>query len=636
MIRLLTYRLFFSFIFSACFFGTTLAQNQESRPNANTPELQSIVMLSQQIETLIKAGDLAASDLLLKKAIEEMPNRVEPLLIQARLALLQNNTAQALISLENAVDLGFADLDKLLNDPAFAEMQIAQGIGPLLERSAAIPRIRSNPIPAIRQDGKVRIGSENLRWDAKAKRFLVIVDLKNDDNNAPITSPDATGDDIAYLRLLEQQGKACGLKGVLYDNRDRGHSLFKYEQFPQLTLAKYTKPLQKRSVDYGLGNKLTFSTITFGNSSTRYKIKQGGSLPRRSMIWPSEIGRAFQNYTSDHIYVYPGGGRDDYPANWPYTFSSEGNSGSDKWLLRSIVLILAALPCDTRKKLDEENLIAPTVQMIFRRGQLHVLSRETYLTGNAHPAIFDKSVNAPKRMMDLAASIRPQDIPPMVQMRVIKEDFSESAGLAGLNERLVTTPSAIARVWRGWAGRQVIKLSASDTVDPNGRNLTFEWRLLRGDPKHIKIDASGPDATITVDWHTKITRPLGESSKNIRVEIGLFANNGVHDSAPAIFSIHFPSHQKRRYIIGPNGAPRLMSINYDAIKNRRRYDPVLYWSAPWEDQFGYDTNGNLAGWVRKTKTSRRIFSANGKLKNGQDQNYNVVMNSKNLPVLIEQ
>jgi hypothetical protein len=388
-------------------------------------------------------------------------------------------------------------------------------------------------------------------------------------------------------------------------------------------------------MDYGLGNKLTFSTITFGNSSTRYKIKQGGSLPRRSMMWPSEIGRAFQNYTSDHIYVFPGG-RDDYPANWPYSFSSKGNSGSDKWLLRSIALILAAMPCETRKKLDAENLIAPTVQMIFRRGQLHVLSRETYLTGSAHPAIFDKSVNAPKRMMDLAASIRPEDIPPMVQMKIIKEGFSESAGLAGLTEKLVTTPSAIARVWRGWSGRQVIKLSASDTVDPNGRDLTFEWRLLRGDPKKIKIETNGPDATITVDWHTKITRPLGESPKNIRVEIGLFANNGVHDSAPAFISIHFPSHQKRRYVSGVNSAPRLMSINYDAIKNRRRYDPVLYWSAPWEDQFGYETNGNLAGWVRKTKTSRRLFSANGQHKNGQIQNYSIVLNSKKLPVLIEQ
>jgi hypothetical protein len=330
--------------------------------------------------------------------------------------------------------------------------------------------------------------------------------------------------------------------------------------------------------------------------------------------------------------VYPAG-NDDYPANWAYNFSSKGSSGSDQWILRDIALILAALPCDTRNRLDVENLIAPTVQMIFRRGQIHVQSRETYLSGAAHPVLFPESVNAPKRMMDIAANLRPKDIPPMVQMKILEEGFSDSAGLAGLSEKLVTTPSAIARVWRGWSGQQVLKLTAASTVDPNGRDLTFEWRLLRGDPKLVKIEANGPDATITIDWQNKTILSSGDNPKNIRVDIGVFANNGIYDSTPGFISIHFPNHQKRRYVRGVNGTPRLISIDYDAVKNRSRFDPVLYWSAPWEDQFGYDANGKLAGWVRKSATSRTLFTATGQLSDGREPAYTIQRSGNKPPVL---
>jgi tetratricopeptide (TPR) repeat protein len=642
MVNIIQHKVFYMFLtlhFRGCFLGKIhkflyiFAIVTGLITTAQAQEQTTISQLSQQINAFVQKGDPDAADALLNEAITNMPNRAEPLIMQARLALLQNNADKAFASLERAIELGFADLGKLLTDPAFVEMQIHQGIGRLLKQSAALVRTSSRPVPAIRKDGRVKIGAENLIWDASAKRYLALIDLNSDDNDDPMTSLEATEADISYLRTLEKQGISCGLKGILYDNRDRSHSLFNYKQFPQLTRTSYDEQLRKRSMDYGLGNKLTFPAITFGNSSTRYKITQGGSLPRRSMMWPSEAGRAFQNYISDHIYVYPGA-HDDYPANWPYTFTSKGNSGSDRWLLRSIALILAALPCETRERLDQENLIAPTVQMIFRREQLHILSREAYLSGAAHPTIFDKSVIAPKRMMGLAASLRPADIPPLMRMKIIEEGFSESAGLAGLNEKLVTTPSAIARVWRGWSGRQVMKINASDTVDPNGRDLTFEWRLLRGDPKRIKIEADGPNAKITVDWHTEITQSPGKYPKNIRVEIGVFANNGVHDSAPAFITIHFPSHQKRRYTRGLKGAPRLMSIDYNALKLRRPFDPVLYWSAPWEDQFGYDTKGDLAGWVRRTKTARTLFSADGQLPDRRKPVYRVHRNSDKPPILV--
>ena len=53
-----------------------------------------------------------------------------------------------------------------------------------------------------------------------------------------------------------------------------------------------------------------------------------------------------------------------------------------------------------------------------------------------------------------------------------------------------------------------------------------------------------------------------------RVDIAVFADNGAHFSAPATFSILFPSHQTRVYERGPNGL-RIKSVDYR--KGPKRY-----------------------------------------------------------------
>ena len=73
----------------------------------------------------------------------------------------------------------------------------------------------------------------------------------------------------------------------------------------------------------------------------------------------------------------------------------------------------------------------------------------------------------------------------------------------GLSEQLFDTPAAVARVWRSKAGRRSILVTAAETVDPNGRALAFDWRLLQGDPAKVAIEPLGDGATarITLDWH---------------------------------------------------------------------------------------------------------------------------------------
>ena len=240
--------------------------------------------------------------------------------------------------------------------------------------------------------------------------------------------------------------------------------------------------------------------------------------------------------------------------------------------------------------------------MIFRRSLQHVTSRESYFSGDAHPAAFEGYTINPARMVSLAQSIEPGAIPPAVRIRVMAEDLG-AEGVdyfgEGLSEQLFDTPSAVARIWRSKAARRTMTVSAAETRDPNGRPLEFYWRLLQGDPEKVAIEpaADGLSATITLDWHDPFAISEDNPLATSRVDIGVFASNGVHDSAPAILSWYFPPTEKRRIETGPDGAPRTAAIDH-ANPDRAYADPILVPRAGWRDDFAYDARGALIGWTR--------------------------------------
>ena len=108
-----------------------------------------------------------------------------------------------------------------------------------------------------------------------------------------------------------------------------------------------------------------------------------------------------------------------------------------------------------------------------------------------------------------------------------------------------------------------------------------------------------PQAEIAVDWQGP--RPVAEGSPVVssRVDIGVFASNGVHDSAPAFVSLLLPAHETRVYAPGPDGAPRIAAIDHADPKHAGAYlDPMLLARADWRDDYRYDADGRLAGWRR--------------------------------------
>lgn len=450
----------------------------------------------------------------------------------------------------------------------------------------------------LEPDDLIRIGV--FGWTAPE------LSVPDPDPDAPVVSPEATDNAAVLLRRLAARGQAAGLQGVIYDNRDREHSQLPADLFPALTHLRYGPELQAANVDLGLGGVLLLPLPVLGNSSTA--VTDGPaprSLPRLAMTTDFGPARAFRTYATNHLYVYPEhrdhDDQDLFPANWPYMVISQGSSGSDQAFLRAMVLTLAAFTPETREKLEAEKLIAPTLQMILRRTQKGLYGSDAYLGAAAHPSAFDEAQLSPERMVSFAAAMQPEDIPPMVRLRVLEEDFSVSAGLAGRSERLFTTPSAIARLWRGPEYEKQIKLSASETKDPNGRPLSFHWVLLRGDPEKVTITPQGEAkerADITIAWHDPYPINTRHARQTSRIDIAVIAWNRVHYSAPAILSVDFPSHQDRSYSPDNTGQIRLSRIDYDAIGRGVQYDPLLYWSAPWRDEAEHDSGRNLENWRR--------------------------------------
>jgi len=444
----------------------------------------------------------------------------------------------------------------------------------------------------------------------------------------PVLGAGLDGPGHALLRRLVATGQAAGNHGDLYENRDRGHSELPAADHPQLARVHYDAAARKAGLDYGLSGPFVFDAPLIGNSSTA--LKAGlfwRSLPRLALtadagrgVWPH-----YQNYLAGQVHVYPEHRDHDpetgdlLPANTPYMLISQGSSGSDRVHLQALAMILAAFRPDTKAFLQETGLLAPAVQMVYRRGRAPVRSRGAYFSGIAHPTAFAGSEIDLAKMVRLANSLTPDTVPPMVRLKVEEENAARE-GVdffgEGLSKRLFDTPSAIARVWRSSAPRREMIVSAAATEDPNGHPLRFIWALLRGDPGRVQIEPLDPEgrrARIRIDWQNPRPVPGNAAILSSRLDIGVFAHNGHSDSAPAFVSILLPWHESREYGTGPDGSLRIEALDR-GMAPKRYVDPLLFPRAEWRDFYRYGKDGSLLGWERQMPDGgTRRFTPEGKM-----------------------
>lgn len=378
----------------------------------------------------------------------------------------------------------------------------------------------------------------------------------------PITTAGGKVGDL--LRQWWKEGTAAGNVGDFYDNRDGAHSDLDTKPYPQLQRIVYTPDEIKLRVHWAAA-RMVRPGVVFGNSSTSAPPLMGGSNPRSYYTSPLGLDLLHKQYMGNNIYMYPEhrdhdpghNGPDDgfgdlYPTNTPYLIISQGSSGSDQPFMRAVPFTLAAFRPEVKQKLTETGMLMPTVQMILRSTSKALKDPKEYLTGKAHPTVFEGSHVDELAMIQMAHEITADAIPPMVQVRVLKEDtFTQPRDYVepGLTERLVDTPCVIARVWRARQGKRTITVSAEKSFDANKKPLKHHWVVLRGDAEriHIKPSEDGSVAQITLDYPTR--RPIhpGAGIESNRVDIGVFVHNGRYFSAPAFVTFFSLDSETRTY-----------------------------------------------------------------------------------------
>ncbi|MCE9530532.1 MAG: hypothetical protein K8T89_05285 [Planctomycetes bacterium] len=390
-----------------------------------------------------------------------------------------------------------------------------------------------------------------------------------------------------------KEGTAAGNVGDFYDNRDGAHSDLNTQPYPQLQRIVYTEDDIKTRRNWAL-TLFTRPHVTFGNSSTSAPPTAGGSNPRHAYSSSRGLSMLSQQYKGNNVYMYPehrdhdpghngvGEGFGDlYPTNTPYMLVSQGSSGSDQPFMRAVPYTLAAFRPDVKQKLIESGLLMPTLQMILRSTNKHLTDPKEYLTGKAHPTVFEGSSVEPVKMVKLAHEITTETIPPMVQIKVVEQDTPENGRdyfePRGLTEKLGDTPEVIARIWRGKDERRRMVVSAVDSYDLNKKPLTFTWVVLRGDEKRIQITPKnkvGSEAEIVVKYQPRRPISTGSTMESNRVDIGVFVHNGTYHSAPAFVTFCTLDNESRAY----DDKGRILEIGYGAgeVDMRVSNHPALF------------------------------------------------------------
>jgi len=397
--------------------------------------------------------------------------------------------------------------------------------------------------------------------------------------NTITTAPGKVGD---LLRQWWQEGTAAGNLGDVYDNRDKGHSDLDMGPYPQLRKVVYS-PEEIQKGRHWSAQVVLRKGVVFGNSSTSAPPTAGGSNPRMYYVQPAGIAFLYRQYTANNLYIYPEhrdhdpghngpdeGFGDLYPTNTPYLIISQGSSGSDQPFMRALPFTLAAFRPEVKKKLVETGLLMPTVQMLLRSTNRQLAKPEDYLTGLAHPTVFEGSWFNELALVQAAHALTVDNLPPMVQMKVLEEDhpvqgrdFFELTNL----EILADTPAVIARIIRGKDYRRRLVVSAERSFDVNQKPLSFTWTVLRGDKDKIAITPKNKEKSvveIVVPYHDRRPIAPGSPLESNRVDIGVFVNNGTYNSAPGFVTFYSMDNEARTY----DDKGRVLEIGYGMGETR--------------------------------------------------------------------
>lgn len=569
--------------------------------------------LLQEMMQAVRAGKIEDMETAARKAIEFFPQDATWHYNLACALAYHADKAESLAMLERAIDLGFRDPKAIESDRDLKCLTNLPQFKTLLEKAS---KLQGSPVEGATQPQAAtlvmgfpaKVDATNTIFDFDAGCFRTLFNLMPPSTKKIAGyASDYTGPAKKEIEEWMTAGTASGNFGDLYVNRDNGHSALVTTNFPGLTPVVYGEDAKAKQVNIGLPNA-NFGYPVIGNASIA--ITAGPfwrSMPRAVQTDPLQPFSAFQLMMANQCWFYPAHRDftaetgDLYPVNMPYYIISKGSSLTDLPFMQAVAATLAAFQPETKQALISRGLLVPTLQMIVRATQKTLKTPDDYLTGLAHPVVFDSANLNVEAMVRMAHELTPQTIPAPTVLRTLKDPKTES-GIDYFDlraEGLFDTPFAIARIIRGVRTR-----TRSMTIEAVIPGLTsqpspFIWKVLQGDPSKVTIKPLTPNASqveITIAYHG-LYRPTPGAWMTSRVDIGCFFKTGERYAMPSIVSFSYLPNEDRLYRDDGN----IQSVDY-MNTNHRYSDPVLTMPKTWKDLYEYDSKAQLKGWYRTKRT----------------------------------
>ncbi|HPW74357.1 MAG TPA: hypothetical protein PLJ32_00110 [Kiritimatiellia bacterium] len=569
--------------------------------------------LQQQLMRVVRTGETEEMERICREGVALLPRDPTWQYNLACALAYRADKGEALAALDRAIDLGFRDAAAIEADRDLKSLGPIKAFRELLDKAR---RLQGKPVegmPTVRPVSVVmgrpaEVNAENTIWDFEFGCFrtrfnLLVPDLRPVSDYAEAYR----GAAAETVRAGFKAGTASGNFGDLYVNRDGNHSLLVVSNYPGLTPVVYGEQAKQAQVHLSLPNGL-FDAPVLGNASlSMVSGPYWRSLPRAAVTDPLRAIISLRFYLGNQIWVFPEHRDHDpetgdlYPVNAPFFVISQGSSGSDQPFVNAFAATLAAFTPATKRALTQRNRIGPTLQRILRITQKAVAKdEERYLTGAAHPVVFDAAQLDVEAMVRMAQAMTPEAIPPLVALRTV-EDAKVQAGLDFFDlrsEGLFDTPCCIARVVRGVSRERVMTVEAA--VPGQQQEGAFRWTVLQGDTRKIVItplNANASRVKLTVSYHGAF-RPVDDQGMpsallRHRVDIGCFARHGKGYTAPSIISFYYLPNEVRAY----RDDGQVLSVDYTNAEHRYA-DPMLTFEKGWKDLYAYDDQGRLTGWYR--------------------------------------
>jgi len=271
---------------------------------------------------------------------------------------------------------------------------------------------------------------------------------------------------------------------------------------------------------------------------------------------------------------WPDRTKDMYLALVPTLFNSVGSSNSETMAITKMMVVGGYLPPES-KLLLKRNGLYPAALLYMWKAALpydvpydHELRQRIAYRALGHEGQFPgKYGHAGNERGNLSLEFhRYDEIAHMRNMIRMAESMSVLPPEAIFDEMTVTGGKGVYRLKKAALilqepGQDItIRVSTSKCYDLQDRPLTMRWKLLYGNHETTCEPGGAPGAWV-IRVPSDATLPEG------RTAIALIANNGVHDSNPAIISVF----RKRMDLPPPGAGPG--GYNYNSPHANRR--PVI-------------------------------------------------------------